>query len=362
MYIDTERDVRREFIKRTIRLADMVPGLKQDSRVHWKGPCPFCGEGDDRFEIKATDDGDLWHCRKCAPGPYSDVIAFLERRDGISFSQVVEQYGDGAGVAGRVGAQTSTPRTRRPLELERPPDEAWQKAVGEAVDECAAYLYSGETKAAAALDYYYSNRMLIDATIQDNRLGFNSRPRTLSNGLYMPRGLTVPARVDGQLWSLKVRLTPADEKHARAKAEAQGRTSWGKYPQVKGGSPALYGADRLIGADVAFVVEGEFDALVLGQYCPPEVAAVTMGGAGNLPGPAWLRYFAGVRDVLLCLDEDDRGQEALARWQTLFPRARLAALPWGQEGQPARGESDKDVTDFRRAGGNLVAWVAEVLR
>ncbi len=151
--------------------------------------------------------------------------------------------------------------------------------------------------------------------------------------------------VDGDLWDVKVRRSWRDM--AR---EAVGTRRPNKFQQLSGGERALFGADRLVGARAAFVVEGEFDALVLGQYT--DAAVVTMGAAGNRPGVTWLRYFAGVEDVVLLLDDDAAGRQALARWRRELPQARAVLLPDGS----------KDVTDFRRAGGNVAGWAASVLR
>ncbi len=63
-----------------------------------------------------------------------------------------------------------------------------------------------------------------------------------------------------------------------------------KYMMLRGSRTALFNADLLVGARGAVVVEGEFDAMLLGQFLPDGWAAVTMGGAGAaarrpLPGP-----------------------------------------------------------------------------
>ena len=50
------------------------------------GPCPVCGEGDDRFAVNVKKQA--WNCRHCEIG--GDVIALVQHLDGVDFLQAIE--------------------------------------------------------------------------------------------------------------------------------------------------------------------------------------------------------------------------------------------------------------------------------
>lgn len=322
--------------KRATRITDIVPGLKKSGQYHI-GPCPFCG-GKDRFNVKTTHDGiDLWLCRQCGDGKYHDAIDFIQRRDGRTFSEVL---GNSAAMP-RPAAMRPTPAAVPDLSM--PPGDDWQTPALIAAAECARYLTSGNSAAEKVLAYLTDTRRLMPTTIHDYMIGYNPTWRTIGDGGRLAPGITIPCMVNGELWYVQVRTTAA--------ARQSGKVD--KYHALTGSKlGALFNADELIGARAVFVVEGEFDAMVLRQNTPPDVAIVTMGSAGSLPSNTWLRYFAAARDIILLLDDDEAGRSALGRWQKKLPRARAAQLPDGS----------KDVSDFKKNGGHVVAWAAAVLR
>src|SRR5690606_18882966 len=104
-------------------------------------------------------------------------------------------------------------------------------------------------------------------------IGFNPAWRTVGDGCRLAPGIVIPCCIDGELWYLQVRTTAA--------ARQSGKVD--KYHALTGSKlGALFNANRLLDAAAVFVVEGEFDAMVLGQYT--DAAVVTMGSAGSLPG------------------------------------------------------------------------------
>ncbi len=335
-----------KLINATTDLVALVPGLRASGRYHI-GPCPFCG-GQDRFTIKRTDAGDLWICRQCGDGKYHDALAFRMRAEGKTFRQVTQ---DTRYEIRDTSSESRSSLVSRISNFVSPPDEEWQISRLVLQKRAADNLWlTDEPQVAPEMTqvvwhYLRATRGLSPDTIRRYMLGYNPEGAQLADGSAYPPGIHIPCQVDGQLWYVKARLPKA----ALQAAAAHGKRL-PKYMMLRGSRTALFNADALVGARVAVVVEGEFDALLLGQFLPPGWAAVTMGGAATLPGATFLPYFGALERVLLCLDNDAAGQRALAAWRGL--------LAWAEAAPPLPGGA-KDLTDYWRSQGDIDEWIKQ---
>jgi DNA primase len=87
-------------------------GLRNAGGGNLKGLCPFHDEKSPSFNV--TPARGLWHCFGCGLG--GDVIAFVQRTDGLSFAEAVERLADRSGVRLRYeqgGSAPSRPQGQR---------------------------------------------------------------------------------------------------------------------------------------------------------------------------------------------------------------------------------------------------------
>lgn len=286
----------------------------------WAGPCPFCG-GRDRFRVQP--ERGRWWCRQCSAGErWEDGIAYLRRRDGLSFREACE-------AMGRYELATSSGRPSRPLPPPRPePSAAWRTAATHAHEGCVTALWSPLGARARA---WLHRRGLSEATLRDWRLGYSVGQQM--EGLWIPRGIVLPWFAAGKLWQLKIRrpVTGTDQP---------------KYAAVRGGSPHLFGTDALASRDILVLAEGEFDALLLWQEACDQVDVATLGSCSGTPSEDVLWRLIRYRRVLLAYDMDAAGEGGASRLLSLSSRLRRIHLPHGE-----------DVTDFHLAGGSLRDWI-----
>ncbi len=153
-------------------------------------------------------------------------------------------------------------------------------------------------------------------------------------GMWVPRGIVLPWRVQFEVWQLKVRLPVSDPGQV-------------KYTSVKGGRPHLYGVDGLAGQKVLVLAEGEFDTLLLWQEGRHLADVASLGSCSGSVTQTILWELMPYTRILVAYDRDEGGEAGAERLQTLSSRLRRI--------RPAAGA---DLTDFHLSGGNLRGWLA----
>lgn len=315
---------------------DLLDLIGRDTRLRkvastrggeWAGPCPRCG-GRDRLHVQPI--AGQWMCRACGGGQWRDAIDYVRLRDEVTFT-------DACRALGEVSFPRSAGRRQHqlPAEADVRPTGQWRLRAEAYVAFCEAVLWSREGK--RALEYLH-RRGLADETIQLSRFGFQPADAweqganwglAADRQVWLPRGITIPWLVTGELWQIKVR-----------------RAGDPKYASIAGGHPFLYGADTLAERGAAMLVEGEFDAALVHQEAKDLVGAATLGSCSkSLTGEA-LRLMEKTALTLVAYDNDAEGQKGATRITARLSRSVLVSVPIG-----------KDPTEFRAAGGRIRDWV-----
>jgi DNA primase len=134
---------------------------KENSYSGWlTGKCPFHEEKESSFKVNKKTQS--WHCFGCGAGSKkdghgSDVIAFIQQIDKLSFFEAVKKLGN------RIGIE---------IEIDKP-DPAIEIMKDITTEHNRRYynnLWSSSSEANSALSYLH-NRGLTDDTIIDRRLG-----------------------------------------------------------------------------------------------------------------------------------------------------------------------------------------------
>lgn len=289
---------------------------------------------------------DHWKCfGKCDTS--GDVIKWYELYHDMSFRMACRHL-----AAGHLPTTTRKPPRPKPPpqpEPDRPPPAAWQNYADKLIHQATENLWSHV--GVKALNYLIQSRGLGLGTILSARLGYipaMSKGDFRSRVIYpdwrkddgkvvkIPVGITIPSIADGHIWSVKVR-----------------RAVQPKYLNVPGGSKALYGFNNVMNGLPLFIVEGEFDKLVLDHVAPGIVSSVALGSASNHHiDERWWSALTGASQVLVRMDDDRAGKSALSSLQSLMPgRVQAIQVP----------NQHKDINDFLLADGQsaVLSWIQE---
>jgi hypothetical protein len=196
-------------------------------------------------------------------GRWQDAIAFVQRRDGVSFGEACRILGASPSELGEsVRAKPATPAPIFAEDLE--PTEDWRTRAAAFVEACETMLWSDGGERARA---YLASRGLEAETLRAWRVGFQTEERRYEpakrwgidgKDVWLPRGIVLPWLTHTAVWQLKVRTNARDPKE--------------RYKAVRGGHPLLYGMATLVPDEPAVMAEGEFDCILLWQYLKDRAA------------------------------------------------------------------------------------------
>jgi DNA primase len=316
------------------------------------GLCPFHDERSPSFSVDPQDK--LYHCFGC--GVAGDIFGFVMEKEGLGFSEAVEALADRYGV--ELQREQEDPRA----EARRQARQRLQQLLERAASYYSSYLW--ESKEAAKARDYLAGRGLAEQTLRDFGVGFapSAWDKILVAG--QRAGFTVPEMHSVGLVQKSRQGQEYDRFRARIMfpiRDARGRvlgfggraTREDQKPKYVNTSETdffhkseiLYGLDRARAAmakeNRALVVEGYTDVLALHQ-AGLEGAVGVMGTAIT---PDQVKTLSGVVDeVVLALDADEAGQEAMLRAQRVAGgrrmRLRVALMPKGVDPAELMAEAD----------------------
>ncbi len=310
------------------------------------GLCPFHDERSPSFSVKPRDG--FYYCFGCEAG--GDTIRFVQEKEGLAFPDAVEALAERYGV--EIEREDEDPKA----------EEARRRRgrLGEALTRVSAFYESflwESPKAAKAKTYLTEERGLGEEVLRNFGVGFapSAWDSVLTRGQragysveeLLAAGLIQrSANKPGSHYDrFRARITfPVRDHRGRVVgfgARGMGPDAKPKYlnspeNEMYRKSRTLYGIDRARGPIArggrAVVVEGYTDVLALHQAGVEETVAVM----GTAITPDQLKMLGGyAEEVVLALDADRAGREAMLRAQRVAGSGRLrllvAAMPEGED-------------------------------
>jgi DNA primase len=337
-----------ESLERVKAAADIVEVVSAHTDLRRQGAryvglCPFHEERTPSFSVEPTEK--LYHCFGCGVG--GDVIKFVEEKDGLGFAEAVEMLADRYGV--ELEREQEDPRAEAKRQRRRRLEQLLERSAA----FYSNYLWESE-EAGKARDYL-AQRGLREEALRAFGVGYapSAWDKILVRGQQAgfsveelrAVGLAQRGRSGGEYDRFRERIMfPIRDRRGRVLGfggRAMRSDQGAKYVNTAETdffhkSQMLYGVDlakaAIAKAGRAVVVEGYTDVLALHQAGIEEAVgvmgtAITPDQVGALSGM--------VEEVVLALDADSAGQEAMLRAQRVAAgrrmRLRVAAMPAGED-------------------------------
>ncbi|MGP0062544.1 MAG: CHC2 zinc finger domain-containing protein [Isosphaeraceae bacterium] len=298
------------------------PKVGGSGREWWV--CPFHPDRNPSFCV--TPGFSWWRCFGC--DARGDAATLVMKLEGVAFPEAVRR------LASRVAGGISSP-PRRPTPAAAPPRPR-ASPTGLPIAEAMAMVEASRERLWSPEGHeplrWLRLRGLTDATIRDAGLGWTPGVMIPSRGddprSFLARGIAIPWLDGERLALVKVRQT-------------MGRQP--KYVEAFRDRPRVYPSLSMVRAGAPLIlVEGEFDALLLGQELAGLAAVVTSGSASSAhDGLAW--DLCGAAPIFAAHDADEAGDRAASRWPSRTIRVRPPA-------------PDKDWTEAAQSGVDLRRW------
>lgn len=335
-------------LERVKQAADIVEVISAHTDLRRQGArmvglCPFHEERTPSFSVDPHEK--LYHCFGCGVG--GDVIKFVEEKEGVGFAEAVELLADRYGV--ELEREQEDPRAEARRQRRR--------RLEQLLERTAAYYanYLWEAQEAASAREYLAGRGLGEEVLRAFGVGFAPSAwdkilvRGQQAGFSVDElhgvGLVQKGRSGGEYDRFRSRIMfPIRDRRGRTLGfggRAMRADQGAKYVNTAETeffhkSQILYGVDRakaaIAKAGRAVVVEGYTDVLALHQAGIEEAVGV-MGTA--ITGDQVATLSGMVEEVVLALDADAAGQEAMLRAQRVAAgrrmRLRVAAMPAGED-------------------------------
>ncbi len=334
-----------ERVKQAVDIVEVISAHTDLRRqgTRWVGLCPFHEERTPSFSVDAQEK--LYHCFGCGVG--GDTIKFVEEKEGLGFAEAVELLADRYGV--ELEREKEDPRA----EAKRQQRRRLSELLDRTASFYAAYLWDSDEAGKAreylaqrglgeevlrAFDVGYAPSAWDKVLLRGQRAGFKVEEL---RGV----GLVQRGRGGGEYDRFRSRIMfPIRDRRGRTLGfggRAMRSDQGAKYVNTAETdffhkSTMLYGIDlakaAIAKAGRAVVVEGYTDVLALYQAGIEEAVGV-MGTAITEEQVASLSGM--VDEVVLALDADAAGQEAMLRAQRVAAgrkmRLRVAAMPAGED-------------------------------
>jgi DNA primase len=335
-----------ESLERVKQTADIVEVISTHTDLRrqgarWVGLCPFHEERTPSFSVDAQEK--LYHCFGCGVG--GDVIKFVEEKEGLGFAEAVELLADRYGV--ELEREQEDPRAEARRQQRRRLEQLLERTAA----YYASYLW--ESEEAGKAREYLAERGLGEEVLRAFGVGYAPSAwdkilvRGQQAGFNVAElrgvGLVQRGRSGGEYDRFRSRIMfPIRDRRGRTLGfggRAMRADQGAKYVNTAETdffhkSQMLYGVDlakaAIAKAGRAVVVEGYTDVLALRQAGVEEAVGV-MGTA--ITGEQVATLSGMVDEVVLALDADSAGQEAMLRAQRVAAgrkmRLRVAAMPAG---------------------------------